>query len=670
MPPWDKYSEAPAAPAQAEAGPWSKYSQGSSGAKGVMETVQDATTGLGPGIMANFSDEVFAAGMTPFEMAKGYLTGRDDNLSFKDRINSAYERALKFNRDYEAAASARSPIATEVGKGVGAVMVGGRSAPANATFGQTVRHSAKVGGVYGGLAGAGEGETMEERLSGGTEGAVKGYLLGGAVPVGVEGIVRGAGKVAAPIRSAVRSLTDMEAEGGRRIVETMTRGRGLSSPQFAAEKARGTPVTNMDLGGKQTGSLARAAADTDENAAAILSDVTQGRAAGQSQRIAGWFDNEYPSSGRAMSDLIEESKLEAARTNKPLYDRAYRDGNVAIWDDELELLTQSPEVQRAIKIALIKGKDWAVKEGRTPPSGPFKFQGGQMVPNETNGSRVMPNLQFWDYVKRGLDGAGDPPSAQLARILRDQLDNYVPSYKAARGSAAKYFGEQDALEAGAKTAKGQVDVREMNKQLGRYSAKERELFEQGFSHSMVGAILKNPDSGNLLNKLNNNPSARVTLQKVLGNKWPSLEARLHAEKVMQAHNETVNGNSKTARYLVGLGLTSYAGGTIGSGSANPMQVFSNPVTYMTAALGFGLSKGKAAAMRAVDKRLAVKMAEMLTSDDPTVLAKGFKIVANNQRLMNALRHFDSRLGGIAAQQAPRGAITQGTIPGAAEEEQE
>ena len=75
------------------------------------------------------------------------------------------------------------------------------------------------------------------------------------------------------------------------------------------------------------------------------------------------------------------------------------------------------------------------------------------------GVPAYPNLQFWDYTKRELDQtaqvarrAGRNEEAdvaqQLARSLRNELDQHVKSYKAARGTAFDFFQAENALDAG------------------------------------------------------------------------------------------------------------------------------------------------------------------------------------------------------------------------------
>src|SRR5581483_4801562 len=97
----------------------------------------------------------------------------------------------------------------------------------------------------------------------------------------------------------------------------------------------------------------------------------------------------------------------------------------------------------------------AMRQGVTVENGLVKFTRGK------NGVPTYPNLAFWDATKRELDDAtsaalraGRKEEAAtltgLTKTLRGELDRLVPSYANARAGAAKFFGAEDALEAGQK----------------------------------------------------------------------------------------------------------------------------------------------------------------------------------------------------------------------------
>jgi hypothetical protein len=90
------------------------------------------------------------------------------------------------------------------------------------------------------------------------------------------------------------------------------------------------------------------------------------------------------------------------------------------------------------------------------------------------------------------------------------------------------------------------------------------------------------------------------------------------------------GNSTTARQLNEMGL---AGGAGVAGAYESLKGVLNPAYLLAGAFVLG---GKHAA-RAVDEKVAVKVAEMLLSHDPAELARGYKIISQNPVMRDALR---------------------------------
>lgn len=612
---------------------------------GILQTGQDIQQGLVRGLTAGFSDELFSAGMVPFEMAKGAITGKDESKGFVDRIGDAYSRALEFNKRFEREAQERSPIGFAIGEiGGGMALPVGAAAP-GATLAQQALRGAKVGAAYGGAYGIGTGETIPERAIGGISGVLTGGTLGAAAPVVTEGVVRGAGKLASPLVQAFRGARDPEAEAARRVTESLRRdlpqGTGLTPQQFAGERAAGAPVTLMEMGGETTRALARSAANTSPEGRAALQEITSERFQTQAPRIAQWFEDNF--NVKLTSDVMEKLQTEARKVNRPAYQRAYEEGSRGIWTEELAELVQAPEVQNAIRIAQTQARNWAVKEGFKPPVGAFRIEGGRTVLSKTeNGNTVMPSLQLLDYVKRALDQMESPTARSFAKTLRDHLDEIVPSYQNARAGAAKYFGKQDALEAGAEFATMRADPREAFKVISKFSPDEKKLFETGFVSTLVNKIRESPDRRSILNQINNNPNARSRIELAIGKqKARELDARLHVEELMDEARKAVQGNSTTARQLAELGL---AGGAVSYGSFSVYN--QDPASVAQSAIVAALVAGN----RRIDRRVSEQVARLLTSNDPRMLQRGFRIVANNQNMLDALRAAEVRLSAPAAQQ--------------------
>ncbi|MBR0967912.1 hypothetical protein JQ554_27115 [Bradyrhizobium diazoefficiens] len=194
-------------------------------------------------------------------------------------------------------------------------------------------------------------------------------------------------------------------------------------------------------------------------------------------------------------------------------------------------------MQDAIRKAMVSAKNEAAKMGFTPPKTPFEFDGTGRLKLKTNsdGSKIEPNLQFWDIVKRGLDKTGTPEAKDWARILREHLDEVVPSYATARAGAAKFFKAGDALEAGENFvgASQRFGIPETRKALAKMSPEERQLFQDGYISRLVQTIEKTGDRRNVVNQIMNSPAAREEMHVAIGpQRTKELEARLRVESIM------------------------------------------------------------------------------------------------------------------------------------------
>ena len=99
----------------------------------------------------------------------------------------------------------------------------------------------------------------------------------------------------------------------------------------------------------------------------------------------------------------------------------------------------------------------------------------------------------------------------------------------------------------------------------------------------------------------------------------------------------------TARQLAELGL---AGGTYGLGTGGDI-LNPNPSALVNAALVYGAARGKGK----INENVSRKVAEMLTSSDPTKLLQGIRVVTRNQNLFNSLRSADKGLARIGGEQS-------------------
>ncbi|WP_130228880.1 hypothetical protein [Bradyrhizobium sp. Leo121] len=619
-----------------------------------------AARGAAQGFTANFGDEirglVEASGVNPNDPASlsALISGALKYWTGDPEAKKRYDAAVARERAANQAAEEQHPIANTVGTIGGALVLPVGAGAGASTLAGRMAAGAGTGAVLGGAAGAGEGQGAVDRISRAAVGAGAGGLLGGAAPAAIEGVVRGARAVATPIANTVRGIRNPDSEAARRVVTAIERDQAidpqaaqrLTPGEFAASVQGGGPAVIGDLGGETTRALARSAANTSPEGRAVLNRAINDRFEGQSGRVTDWLRNtfHYPD-----AEAQSEALLQASRNvNRPAYQRAYRDGAAGLWDDGLDQLSQAPVVQDAIRKATITGANDAARRGFTPVRNPFVMnrQTGRMeLRTDANGTVALPSLQFWDTVKKNLDQVGTRDAQDFSRVLRDHLDQLVPSYAQARAGAAHFFGARDALEAGQNFVGRNMSAAEARRALAQMSPTERQLFQDGFVSRYVETLNQIGDRRSVLNKIAESPAAREKLNIALGpQRAAELEAGLRVEGIMDLARNAVQGNSTTARQLAELGL---AGGAYGfsGGGINP---FTDPGAVVNAALVYGAARGR----NAINERLSRRVAEMLVSNDPRTITRGIQTIARNQNLFNSLRTFDRSFARVGGEQSP------------------
>ena len=346
----------------------------------------------------------------------------------------------------------------------------------------------------------------------------------------------------------------------------------------------------------------------------------------------------------------------------------------------------------AMKRAISSGKDRDVAMGlggfnpmvNVSPDGRIVFnKGAQGVP-------TYPNLQYWDQVKRELDSvanqakrSGDTASVagDLSRILRNELDNKVPSYQNARGIAEQYFGESNALEAGRKLAGKRADPNEVALAMRKMKPDERSLFQEGYASDLADRTIANiRDTRDLTKAIFATPNERKMIATVFGpGGVQHIQNRMALETIMNGARNAM-GNSTTARQLIEAGL---AGGAI-TGYAtgwDPAKMIEGAGASATARFGAGkflsgqIAKGAQNLIGKVDATTARRVAALLTSDDPRLLREGYQMAQKNKSIGDGLRAIANKValaGQAQARQPASNAVKalQGPVTGRADDQQQ
>lgn len=610
------------------------------------------TSGFSPEVQKNLHlspvGHMLSAAGGGAKMLYDYLTGGSDQ-SVK-----TYQEARDKSRAEDAKAAAANPWAYGAGNVAGAAatlpFAPAAKVAEGANLGVRALQGAKTGAGYGALYGAGSGEGAVDTAKQTLEGAALGAGAGAAAP----GILDVAGNLAGRAVAPFKGIINPTAEAERRTAAAIKAGNpsdpnAVNTAADTLEKANssGVPLIAADTGGEPVRALARSAANTDQTARETLEAATMPRVESQKDRaktLVQWI-----AGGNPEASLERENLLEAARqANKPAYQKAYAAGDKPIWSPELERLSNSPTIRDALRSVENKWADWQVVDGFGGMNPPVKVTpDGQFIKN-TGGKGIptYPNIQFWDYAARNVADAAQAArsagSNQLAtrlgsleKQLKTELDKIVPEFGTARKGAARFFGADDALEAGENFVNQKMQNSEVTRAFKAMTPEEKELFRNGYASNLLKKIHETPDRNNLVNNaIFNNQAARERTRLALGNDGANrLEAFVRLERLMQMTSKAISGGSTTARQLAENGLAGGIAGDIGYGLYSGDYDPRSPGAMVGLALG--VAKGR------VNQNVVREVGRILASNDPQVLRNAADRFSKNPKMIMAIRNLDN-----------------------------
>lgn len=581
------------------------------------------------------------------------------------KTGRTFDQEYEFLKNVDEAAARQSPVAATTGTIGGIVGQTLALAPeAAATMAGRAAQGAAMGGGLGYASEAIDSKDAQKAAQSGLFGALGGGI---GVPV-MEGAGAALSAFGRPVVNTVRGLVNPTNEAARRVgsglaADFSVGGNNLTAEQAAAAGRNGQELVVADFGGDVTRSLARSAANTSPEARTALGDVIERRFPTQGDRT-GDFIRGF-GSGQSAVTTSDQLAAAARNSNKAAYARAYNDPNAqAIWNQDLADLMQAPAVQDAIRSTMKTGANKAAAQGFKSPKNPFVEDANGNITLRTNedGSTAIPSIQFWDYVQRNLNDdigklqrAGQKDAASDVISLRSQLnnvlDNTVPSFKDARAGAAKFFGAEDALQAGREFVSSTMDNAEAAKALGKMSKPERALFAEGFVSDLVNKVRNVSDRQPVINKIYNTPNAKQRVLMALGpDKAKELETFLHVETVADRLRNAVSGNSTTARQLAEMGLAGGGGGAMLGAGAGFVGGGSSQDISAGAVAGALFQRGASK----IDSRVARKVGELLASNKPEDITKIVNMARKNNSLFNAIKNFNlkavSSVAGAASEE--------------------
>lgn len=523
-----------------------------------------------------------------------------------------------------------------------------------------------VGGTAGALYGAGTGDTLAERARNAEAAAPIGAIGGAAAPYLAKGIGNVAGAVGqyfqGPSTAAAKRIGQAASEN------LAADSPGMTPAEISAAQAAGQPVNVADmLTGPATSRLVGEARDATPQAQAILSTVANERYQDQGPRVAGFLRDIFGSNLDAQQ-ARDANAAAAKAANAPNYARAYAAGANGVWNSDLANLLQAPPVQDAVKGATKVGLNDAVINGTQPVRNPFvtDAQGNVSLGTDPNGNQVTPSLQFWDYVKRGLDDQYDTAkragqnsyAGQLLGLkskLLGNLDTAVPDYATARQGAFQWFGADNALEAGENFLKmaPAAQTAQMKAQLAAMTPQQQDFFAKGLASQMAQQALNTGTSRNVA-AMFDKPELADRISLGLGPYAGPTQAFLRTESIMD-RLRTALGNSTTnlkatdaAKHGAGLpGFlsntlgTPVSGALAGAATAYHDEGFNDPATMLQRAVEgafVGLMVQHSGKLNADTMRV---VAEQLTSHDPQVAANAIRMAGKTPALLGVLKQAES-----------------------------
>lgn len=463
--------------------------------------------------------------------------------------------------------------------------------------------------------------------------------LGAVMPGATRVLGAGARHVGQKVGSAVRSVTNPAEEASRRIGAAYQRDAAnaasplLSSADEAVAQRNSQNLMNVDRGGETTRALARAASNSAPDARAIIEREASDRFSSQGTRVSNLLNR---ITGGATDDLGLQDAIRAAAkaANKPAYQRAYSAPAAQdMWHEGFEQLMQAPAMKSAAKTATTRGANRAAVEGFQPIRNPFVEVNGRLtLKKNADGTIARPTLQFWDQVKRNLDGMIDETKDRTMKAdlmalksrLVTMLDDTVPEYKAARAGASAAFGAEDAIDAGRKFASRRRNTPELKRAYAMMSGAEKKAFQTGYASELIDMVKSTNDRTNVIRNLFGSEEAREKLLTVFGPaKAKEIEAFVKVENAMDMLRGAL-GNSTTTRQLVEMGLVgggtyAYTGGDLSTS------------TIMALTAG-----GMRAAQGKVNESVMKKVAEALVSNDPKVIHRAIQNAAMSKAHMQAI----------------------------------
>jgi len=499
------------------------------------------------GLTFNFSDEAIAA-----------LRSRIEGISYDEAL--ADERAKKkaFEGQYPVAAfgaELAGGLPTMLVPGLGPVKAAQTAGRVGKVVNAPITQMATAGAKQGALSGMGEAEGgIGDRIEGAATGAATGAAVGAGLGV--------AGKAVAPVaRNVMERFRPGVADdvAMAKVLQDLERS-GLTPAQAKKEfeilSQSGAKPSFFDVSPSLT---SRAESVVQREGAAgeqIVEDIAA-RQKGQRSRIMGEAKGALGQT-KGFYDTAEDA-AEALRKNaKPLYEKAYK-ADIPL-EAQYDLQVIGNDLKEAFPEALTYARKLFASERR---SGDFKRIGTRELPSGNEAFDMIPKVQQWDYIMRGLgqviEKETDAVTGKVTQLgggakkfrseIATILDNEVPDFGAAR---KQYKGDLEVKQALDDARKGfsNADPEELAIAWKGMSNAEKEAYRAGALKNIRDTLFGTGDFTDATKRIGQAvQDRREALNIIMPDKLTArlFQDYLGAEAKLAANAQRIKGGSQTAR---------------------------------------------------------------------------------------------------------------------------
>jgi len=278
---------------------------------------------------------------------------------------------------------------------------------------------------------------------------------------------------------------------------------------------------------------------------------------------------------------------------------------------------------------------------------------------------TQPNFDYWDQVKRNLDGkaqeafeAGNTFQSGIyknaAKRVRDSVSDVIGEYPEARAAGQQAIQTPTSLEEGYNFARTLTNPKpnlekfdDFLDKYDSYSPDQKKRVQQGFGR----ALFQIGESGDFrqVSRLMSSRASRQVLEKVLGpEKFQQVYGLVAQNALMKTKAEVAAAiNSSNLRASASsnplfrdLAAMATGGGGVGAGAAVAANYLQSPEAMVGGALVALVTTGvfaKKAAFNSKERAVAGEIMRLATSSDPADAAKLGNLFASNPAAVTAYR---------------------------------